>query len=129
MGPFTIGDESVEPSTKWFDYLKVEDATTLRTYQYKTVIGPPRQRAVLIPLMIVNGLKPGLTLCINAGVHATEYTGIEAVIRLFKDLDPTNIEGTLLLLPARAETKRQTNTNRTTHRLGKVPTRAFGINR
>ena len=53
MTTIKIGDVSAKSGTKQFGYLKVEEATTLRTFQYKTVIGPPRQRAVLIPVMII----------------------------------------------------------------------------
>jgi len=99
MGIIKIKDISVDPGTKKFDYLMVEEATTLRTFQYKTVFGPPRQRAVMIPLMIINGSRPGPTLCITAGVHACEYAGIEASIRTYNQVDPGDLKGALLIVP------------------------------
>jgi len=94
-----IKDVSVALGTKKFDYLMVEEATTLRTFQYNTIIGPPRQRAVMIPLMTINGSSPGPTLCITAGVHGCEYTGIEASIRTYNQIDPGDLKGSLLIVP------------------------------
>jgi predicted deacylase len=99
MNTIKIGNITAQPGSKKFGYLRIDEATTLRTFQFKTVIGPPRQRSVMIPIMVVNGSQKGPTLCINAGVHATEYSGIVAVIRLYKEINPTELEGTLLLIP------------------------------
>lgn len=99
MSSVAIDHISVDPGKKTFDYLKVEEATTLRTFQYKSIFGPSRQRAVMIPLMIINGAKPGPTLCITAGIHACEYAGIEAVIRTFNKIDPNELKGVLLMVP------------------------------
>jgi hypothetical protein len=99
MNNIKIGNIKCKSGYKIFKYLKIEEATTMRNFQYKTVIGPPRQRAVMIPLMIVNGSKKGPILCINAGVHATEYSGIGAIIKLYKRLNPEELKGTLILIP------------------------------
>jgi predicted deacylase len=99
MNTVTIGNVSADSGEKRFGYLKVEESTTLRTFQYSTIIGPPRQRTVMIPLMVANGTRPGPTFCITAGVHACEYTGIEASIRTYTQVDPGLLKGVLLILP------------------------------
>jgi predicted deacylase len=36
---------------------------------------------------------------ITAGIHAAEYTGVEAAIRIGRALDPTHVRGTVLIIP------------------------------
>lgn len=99
MSAITIGDIKAEPGEKKFGYLKIEGAASLRTFIYKPILGPPRPRAVLIPVMIINGSKPGPTLCLTAGTHACEYAGIEAEIRVFKQTNPEKLKGALIIVP------------------------------
>jgi len=50
-------------------------------------------------VVTVTGTKPGPTLFVNAGLHGAEYPAIEAVIRLGKSLNPSQISGTVILMP------------------------------
>lgn len=99
MNAIAVGNVCVEPGTKQFGYLRVEQAATLRTFMYNTQCGPPRPRAVLIPVMILNGSIPGPILCLTAGTHACEYVGIESEIRIYQDTDPETLKGTLIIVP------------------------------
>lgn len=54
---------------------------------------------ITVPLVIVNGTEPGPTLCVTAGVHATEYPAIDAVMRLVQSLDPARLAGTVIAVP------------------------------
>jgi hypothetical protein len=51
------------------------------------------------PYFIVAGGSPGPTVLITAGIHAAEYTGIEAAIRVGRSLDPARVRGTILIVP------------------------------
>jgi hypothetical protein len=97
MGVMTIGDMSAEQGTKKFGYLKVTDMD--RTFYVTPMLGPARPRAVLIPVMIINGSKPGPVLCVTAGTHACEYNGVEAGIRLYKQSDPSKVKGGVIIVP------------------------------
>lgn len=60
------------------------------------------ERAVFdieIPVTVINGIKDGPTLFVIAGEHPNEYAGIEACIRLAKNLDPQEISGRLVIIP------------------------------
>ena len=50
-------------------------------------------------VITVTGANPGPMLFVNGGLHGGEYAAIEAVIRLGKTLDPTSINGTVVLMP------------------------------
>jgi predicted deacylase len=51
------------------------------------------------PYIAVSGSSDGPTVLITAGIHAAEYTGIEAAIRIGRGLDPAQVRGTVLVLP------------------------------
>ncbi len=55
--------------------------------------------ATSVPVVVVNGARPGPVLAIVAGAHGTEYASIIAVERLIVTLDPAQVSGTLILLP------------------------------
>ena len=50
-------------------------------------------------VITVTGFNEGPVLFVNGGLHGGEYPAIEAVIRLGKTLDPTAINGTVILMP------------------------------
>jgi predicted deacylase len=51
------------------------------------------------PYVAIAGLVAGPTVLITAGIHAAEYTGIEAAIRLGRTISPEAVRGTLLIIP------------------------------
>jgi len=51
------------------------------------------------PVVVVNGAGDGPTLCLTAGVHATEYAPIDAVMRIVQSLDPATLHGALIAVP------------------------------
>jgi len=55
--------------------------------------------ATSIPVVVVNGSKPGPVLAIVAGSHGTEYASIIAVERLIQRLRAEEISGTVILVP------------------------------
>ena len=54
---------------------------------------------VTVPVASVDGADDGPTLLVVAGVHGSEYVGIEATRRLFRELDPTKLRGKLITVP------------------------------
>ena len=53
---------------------------------------------IIFPLATVKGVKDGLTIIITAGIHGTEYPGIAAAIRFFKELNPEKLTGTVKIV-------------------------------
>jgi len=51
------------------------------------------------PYLVVAGKVSGPTVLVTAGIHAAEYTGIEAAIRLGRETAPEHMHGILLVLP------------------------------
>lgn len=53
-----------------------------------------------IPVGIVEGKKPGPTLAVIGGVHASEYAAQDGVQRFFSSLSPENLQGKVLAVLA-----------------------------
>ena len=79
-----IRDIEAKPGTKQRGYVTVGE----------TPMGP-----IQFPVAVIRGVKTGPTLCITAGVHATEYPAIDAVLRTIVSLDPQTLAGTVVAVP------------------------------
>jgi predicted deacylase len=62
-------------------------------------IGETPSGPVRVPLVIINGNEDGPRLCLTAGVHATEYAPIEAVMRLVHTVKPSQLRGAIIAVP------------------------------
>lgn len=52
-----------------------------------------------IPLILVNGTRPGPRVVITAGVHGGEFTPIDATVRLAGLLEPDEVRGQVIICP------------------------------
>jgi predicted deacylase len=55
--------------------------------------------ATSIPVVVVNGAKPGKILALLSGAHGTEYVSIIAIEKLIAALDPAEVTGIVILVP------------------------------
>lgn len=60
-------------------------------------VGETASTIVKIPVGVINGSESGPKLAITAGIHCTEYEGIEAVCRIYRNIDPTKLKGSLFI--------------------------------
>jgi len=81
---FSVGTASAAPGQKATGYLEVPAGVDAATN---------------IPVVVINGAKPGPVLALVTGAHGTEYVSIIAVEKLISNLDPAQISGTVILLP------------------------------
>ncbi|MCO5176358.1 MAG: M14 family metallopeptidase [Thermomicrobiales bacterium] len=51
------------------------------------------------PVISVTGATPGPVIFVSAGVHGGEYPGIETAVRLANALDPSELTGTVVIMP------------------------------
>ncbi len=52
-----------------------------------------------VPVLVVNGRKPGPVLCLTAAIHGDELNGIEIVRNLMFGIDPELLNGTVVGVP------------------------------
>jgi uncharacterized protein len=55
--------------------------------------------ATNIPVIIINGAKPGPKLAVVAGAHGTEYASIIALEKLAQSVGAADLSGTLIVVP------------------------------
>src|SRR5947207_3937122 len=84
QSPFTVGTASAVPNEKATGILEVPAGV---------------DAATSIPIVVVNGAKPGKVLALVSGAHGTEYVSIIAIQKLIADLDPAQVTGTVILVP------------------------------
>ncbi len=60
---------------------------------------PGTEPAWELPAVVCRGRRPGPTLAVTAGIHAAEYPGIASAVRLARDTDPSQLRGTLIVVP------------------------------
>jgi predicted deacylase len=81
---FSVGTASAAAGQKATGYLEVPAGV---------------DAATSIPVVVVNGAKPGKVLALVSGAHGTEYTSIIAIEKLIGALDPAQVSGTIILVP------------------------------
>lgn len=52
-----------------------------------------------MPIGVINGAADGPTLIVTGGLFATEFSGVEAASRMYRDFDPNDISGRLIIIP------------------------------
>ena len=55
--------------------------------------------ALPTPVLVINGAKPGPTVCLTSAIHGDELNGIEVVRRVMYDIDPSKLSGTIIGVP------------------------------
>lgn len=54
---------------------------------------------IALPVILVNGTRPGPVLCVCGGIHGDEYDGMEAVRLVVERVDPADLSGALVAVP------------------------------
>ncbi|MCZ6680008.1 MAG: M14 family metallopeptidase [Candidatus Poribacteria bacterium] len=52
-----------------------------------------------LPFLYVTGRTAGPTLVVTAAVHGNEYEGVETIPRVFQQIEPERLQGTLVMVP------------------------------
>ena len=80
----TVGTATAQPGQKATGYIEVSAGA---------------DAAAKIPVIVVNGAKPGPKLALIAGSHGTEYASIIALERIAQSADPAALSGALIIVP------------------------------
>src|SRR5580693_4727334 len=81
---FTVGSATAHPGQKATGYISIPAGV---------------DAAANIPVIVVNGARPGPVLAMVAGSHGTEYASIIALQKLAQAADPAQLSGTLIIVP------------------------------
>jgi len=81
---FSVGSASAAPGEKATGFIEVPAGV---------------DAATSIPVAVIRGSNPGPVLALVSGLHGTEYASIIALEKLIQSLEPTQISGTVIILP------------------------------
>lgn len=68
-------------------------------YYWLAIISDGFANPICIPVMVARGLTDGPVLGLTAAVHGNELNGISVVQRLFNEVDPSELRGTIVGVP------------------------------
>ena len=83
--PLFVGGASVTPGTKAvldLPLTELSDGTIIR-----------------LPIVVINGARPGPRLYVGAAIHGDEATGVSIIAGVIKDLDPQALSGSIIAVP------------------------------
>ncbi len=82
--------------------MRVLDQVPAGAGKHTVVVPVPMEdgSVVTIPVHVVQGRRRGTVLLAVAGEHGIEVNGVAALDRLARDLDPADVVGTLIAVPA-----------------------------
>jgi predicted deacylase len=60
----------------------------------------PAGEGIDLPVLLAQGVRPGRTLVTTAAVHGDEYEGTRAILELFDEVDPLQMTGAWIAVPA-----------------------------
>src|SRR5262245_64412898 len=83
--PIIVGGASVSPGTKAvldLPLTELSDGTIIR-----------------LPVVVINGAKPGPRLYVGAAIHGDEVTGVSIITGVLKDMDPHGLSGSIIAVP------------------------------
>tara|TARA_R110002096_G_C14661942_1_gene728494 strand:- start:21069 stop:22163 length:1095 start_codon:yes stop_codon:yes gene_type:complete len=69
-----------------------------KQFTYENILNNDAVRMDM-PLGVINGANDGPTLIVTGGLFATEYSGVEAASRMYRDFDPATLSGRLIIIP------------------------------
>lgn len=81
---FTVGTASAALGQKAFGTIEVPAG---------------KDAAASIPVAVFHGAKPGPVLALVSGLHGTEYASVIALEKLIQSLDPSQLSGTVIIVP------------------------------
>jgi hypothetical protein len=84
-GTIEVGGTSVARGQSAIVYLPVADLYT--------------HTQLSLPVHVINGRKPGPTLCLTAAIHGDEINGVDIIRRLLKSSEIKHLSGCLLAAP------------------------------
>jgi predicted deacylase len=59
----------------------------------------PTDTTLSLPVAVVNGLRPGPRIWLDAAIHGDEINGVEIVRQVLADLRPAELHGTVIAVP------------------------------
>jgi uncharacterized protein len=82
------------------DYLPIDGLERGRSHRFWiTLVADGAGRPLRVPVLVARGTGDGPIVGITAAVHGNELNGIPTIHRLFRDIEPGELSGTVVAVP------------------------------
>ncbi len=98
MGGVAATAQTIDASDQTPEYAPFDVPAGTKQFTYHTVMNNDAVR-IEMPVGVVNGSGEGPTLIVTGGLFATEYSGVEAASRMYRDFDSADISGRVIIVP------------------------------
>jgi len=98
VGGAAVGAQIADASDQTAEFAAFDVPAGTKQFSYHTVMNNDAVR-IEMPVGVVSGSAEGPTLIVTGGLFATEYSGVEAASRMYRDFDPNSITGRLIIVP------------------------------
>lgn len=89
-----------QPEVRHIQQLNLEQQPAGSVARYWLDIGSDALgQPVAVPLLVARGVLPGPILGITAAIHGDELNGTAIIFKLFENLNPTSLKGTVVAVP------------------------------
>jgi predicted deacylase len=75
--------------------LRAESGQKASGYCY----APVGMADIRLPVVLIHGRRPGPRLALTAGIHSSEFLGVESLRSLLRAVDPTRLKGQIVACP------------------------------
>jgi len=99
VGGVTVGAQAEDTADQTAELGAFDVPAGTKQFTYHTVMNNDAVR-IEMPVGVVRGGVEGPTLIVTGGLFATEYSGVEAASRMYRDFDPNTITGRVIIIPA-----------------------------
>ena len=98
VGGAAVGAQTEDPVDQAREFGAFDVPAGTKQFTYHTIMNNDAVR-IEMPVGVVSGSVDGPTLIVTGGLFATEYSGVEAASRMYRDFDPDTISGRVIIIP------------------------------
>ena len=98
VGGTQAGAQTRAPADQVAEFGPFEVPPGTKQFSYHTIMNNDAVR-IEMPVGVVSGSSEGPTLIVTGGLFATEYSGVEAASRMYRDFVQDDIAGRVIIIP------------------------------
>ena len=98
LGSASVAGQAVNGVDQTAEFGPFDVPAGTKQFTYHDIMNNDAVR-IEMPVGVVSGGSEGPTLIVTGGLFATEFSGVEAASRMYRDFDPDQLSGRVILIP------------------------------
>ena len=98
MGGGSASAQDSDSAAQTAEFAPFDVPAGTKQFTYHQVMNNDAVR-IEMPVGVVSGSTEGPTLIVTGGLFATEFSGVEAASRMYRDFDPEELSGRVIIIP------------------------------